>query len=46
MVAAHVASGAGVTVAGIRVPRQEASAFGIIETADGTSIDAFLEKLP
>jgi glucose-1-phosphate adenylyltransferase len=44
MVAVHAASGAGVTVAGIRVPRQEASAFGVIETTDGTTIDAFLEK--
>ena len=28
---AHIASGAGVTVAGIRVPREQASAFGCIE---------------
>ncbi len=45
MVAAHIESGAGVTVAGIRVPRSQASEFGIIETgADGRSIRAFLEK--
>ncbi|HZD37629.1 MAG TPA: glucose-1-phosphate adenylyltransferase [Actinomycetes bacterium] len=45
MVAQHVASGAGLTVAGIRVPRAEASAFGVIETAeDGRRIRAFLEK--
>jgi glucose-1-phosphate adenylyltransferase len=44
MVEQHIASGAGVTVAGIRVPRKEASAFGIIQTSDGRQIDAFLEK--
>src|SRR6266540_3015875 len=45
MVEQHVASGAGVTVAGIRVPRREASAFGVIRTAeDGRRIRAFLEK--
>src|SRR5829696_144258 len=32
MVEQHIASGAGVTVAGIRVPRAEATAFGVIET--------------
>ena len=45
MVDQHVASGAGVTVAGIRVPRSEAKGFGVIQTAaDGRTIDAFLEK--
>ncbi|MGH2826447.1 MAG: glucose-1-phosphate adenylyltransferase [Actinomycetota bacterium] len=45
MVEAHIESGAGVTVAGIRVPRAEASSFGIIEAAsDGDSIAAWLEK--
>src|SRR5699024_1851128 len=44
MLDAHIAAGAAVTVAGIRVPRAGASDFGIIDTADGTSIDAFLEK--
>jgi glucose-1-phosphate adenylyltransferase len=44
MVAQHIESGAGVTVAGIRVPRETASGFGIIQTADGQNIDAFLEK--
>jgi glucose-1-phosphate adenylyltransferase len=45
MVEQHVASGAGVTVAGIRVPRTEASAFGVIQTAaDGRRIERFLEK--
>jgi glucose-1-phosphate adenylyltransferase len=45
MVDQHLASGAGVTVAGIRVPRQEATAFGVVETAaDGRRIRAFHEK--
>ena len=45
MVDQHVASGAGVTVAGIRVPRVEAKGFGVIQTAeDGRTIQAFLEK--
>src|SRR6476660_7583298 len=41
----HLDGGAGVTVAGIPVPRREASAFGVIQTADdGRKIEAFLEK--
>ncbi len=45
MVQQHIDSGAGVTVAGIRVARSEASEFGVISTgADGRTIDAFLEK--
>ncbi len=45
MVAQHLDSGAGVTVAGIRVPIEEAYQFGVIETArDGQKIDAFREK--
>ena len=45
MIDQHEASGAGVTVAAIPVPREEASAFGVIATgADGRSIEAFLEK--
>jgi glucose-1-phosphate adenylyltransferase len=45
MVSAHIESGAGVTVAGIRVPRAEASQFGVIKTGgDGVTIDEFLEK--
>jgi glucose-1-phosphate adenylyltransferase len=44
MVARHIETGAGVTVAGIRVPRAEASAFGVIAAdADGRVVD-FLEK--
>ena len=44
MVEQHIASGAGVTVAGIRVPRRDAWEFGVIQTSDGRRIDAFLEK--
>ena len=45
MVEAHVETGAGVTVAGIRVPRSEAWQFGVIKTAaDGITIEEFLEK--
>ncbi len=41
----HRAHNAGVTVAAIPVPRHEAPAFGIVSVAaDGTTIDAFLEK--
>ena len=44
MVARHVDSGASVTVAGIRVPRSEASAFGIIDADEKGRIRQFLEK--
>ncbi|HEX4279869.1 MAG TPA: glucose-1-phosphate adenylyltransferase, partial [Solirubrobacteraceae bacterium] len=45
MVEEHIASGAGVTVAAIRVPIEQADQFGVIETApDGRRIDAFREK--
>jgi glucose-1-phosphate adenylyltransferase len=45
MVEQHVASGAGVTVAAIRAPIDQAYQFGVIETADnGRDIDAFREK--
>jgi glucose-1-phosphate adenylyltransferase len=45
MIAHHVEHGAGVTVAAIPVPRDEATAFGVIQTeADGRTIEAFLEK--
>src|SRR5690606_1612632 len=41
---AHIQSGAGVTVAGIRVPRDEAFRFGVIEPDDAGRIRAFHEK--
>jgi glucose-1-phosphate adenylyltransferase len=45
MVQAHLEFGAGVTVAGIRVPRETATEFGVIKTGpDGRSIEEFLEK--
>jgi glucose-1-phosphate adenylyltransferase len=44
MVRQHIESGAGVTVAGLRMPRSQAHAFGVIQTGDGRKIDAFLEK--
>ena len=45
MVERHIESGAGVTVAGIRVPIEQAFQFGVIEAGeDGSTIDAFREK--
>src|SRR4051812_38688540 len=44
MVEQHIESGAGVTVAGIRVPRGEASSFGIIDADEKGKIRRFLEK--
>ncbi len=44
MLEQHIASGAGVSVAGLRVPIEEAYAFGIIEPAADGSIAAFREK--
>ena len=45
MVMAHIDSGAGVTVAGIRQQRSEAHQFGVIEVgSDGSTITQFLEK--
>src|SRR6201995_3973184 len=40
----HVESGAGATVAGIRVPRAEASAFGCIDADESGRIRRFVEK--
>ncbi|MFF3334559.1 glucose-1-phosphate adenylyltransferase [Streptomyces sp. NPDC002888] len=45
MLTQHIEAGAGVTVAGIRVPRVESSSFGVITPgSDGQSVDQFLEK--
>src|SRR5437764_3229617 len=45
MVAQHLESGAGVTVAGIRVPIEQASSFRVIDpAADGRPISAFRHK--
>jgi glucose-1-phosphate adenylyltransferase len=44
MVKQHIESGAGATVAGIRVPRAEATAFGVIHADPDHRIIDFLEK--
>ncbi|PRY46809.1 glucose-1-phosphate adenylyltransferase [Umezawaea tangerina] len=44
MLEQHVDSGAGVTVAGMRVPRAEAKAFGCIDSDSTGLITQFLEK--
>lgn len=45
MIRAHIDSGAGVTVAGIRMPKSISHQFGIIEASpDGQRIARFLEK--
>ncbi len=45
MVEQHIEGGAGVTVAGMRVPLEQASEFGVIEVGeDGRAIRAFREK--
>jgi glucose-1-phosphate adenylyltransferase len=44
MLERHVETDAGVTVAGIRVPIEEANAFGVIERGESTKIEAFREK--
>ena len=45
MIAQHLESGAGLTVAGIRVPIEQSDQFGVIEPAeDGRTIRAFHEK--
>ena len=45
MIRAHIDSGAGVTVAGIRMPKSISHQFGVIQTEpDGRRISQFLEK--
>ncbi|WP_205618470.1 glucose-1-phosphate adenylyltransferase [Corynebacterium freiburgense] len=44
MVEEHIASGKSVSVAGIRIPRSEASAFGCIQSDSEGNITEFLEK--
>ena len=44
MVAQHIETGAGATVAGIRVPRAEASEFGVIDADSERKVVDFLEK--
>lgn len=40
----HIESGAGVTIAALRVPREQSRHFGVIERGTGTSIENFVEK--
>jgi glucose-1-phosphate adenylyltransferase len=44
MVAQHIESGARATVAGIRVPREEATSFGVIDADSDRRVTEFLEK--
>jgi len=44
MVEQHIDTGAGVTVAGVRVPIDEATETGVIEAGEGTVIRSFKEK--
>ncbi|MEX2504889.1 MAG: glucose-1-phosphate adenylyltransferase [Egicoccus sp.] len=44
MVDSHIASGAGVTVAALRVPLEQANAFGVIDADEHGRITAFREK--
>jgi glucose-1-phosphate adenylyltransferase len=46
MLDAHIDGGMGCTVAGIRVPRNQASAFGVIDAGADNKIKDFLEKPP
>jgi glucose-1-phosphate adenylyltransferase len=46
MLDAHFDGGLGCTVAGIRVPRSQASAFGVIDAGADNKIKEFLEKPP
>ncbi|KQS68291.1 glucose-1-phosphate adenylyltransferase [Modestobacter sp. Leaf380] len=44
MIAQHLQTGAGVTVAGLRVPRHEATEFGVIDATAEGKVKSFLEK--
>jgi glucose-1-phosphate adenylyltransferase len=44
MIEQHVQTGAGVTVAGLRVPRKEATEFGVIDADAEGKVRGFLEK--
>ena len=46
MLEAHIDGGLSCTVAGIRVPRSQASAFGVIDAQPDNKIKEFLEKPP
>ncbi|WP_040337217.1 glucose-1-phosphate adenylyltransferase [Candidatus Blastococcus massiliensis] len=44
MIDQHLQTGAGVTIAGLRVPRREATEFGVIDAAADGRVRGFLEK--
>jgi glucose-1-phosphate adenylyltransferase len=44
MIQQHLETGAGVTVAGLRVPRKDASEFGVIDADESGKVVQFLEK--
>jgi glucose-1-phosphate adenylyltransferase len=44
MVDQHLQTGAGVTIAGLRVPRREATEFGVIDSDASGKVRGFLEK--
>lgn len=44
MIDQHVRTGAGVTIAGLRVPRREATGFGVIDADAEGKVRGFLEK--
>ncbi|MCO7219357.1 glucose-1-phosphate adenylyltransferase [Klenkia sp. PcliD-1-E] len=44
MIDQHLQTGAGVTVAGLRVPRREADQFGVIDATAEGKVKSFLEK--
>lgn len=44
MIDQHLQTGAGVTIAGLRVPRREATEFGVIDSAADGKVRGFLEK--
>ncbi len=44
MVAQHVSTGAGVTVAALRAPIEQADQFGVLDAGEGTRIARFQEK--
>jgi glucose-1-phosphate adenylyltransferase len=44
MIDQHLQTGAGVTIAGLRVPRKEATEFGVIDSAADGKVRGFLEK--
>jgi glucose-1-phosphate adenylyltransferase len=44
MVEQHLQTGAGVTIAGLRVPRREATEFGVIDAEADGKVRGFLEK--